>query len=122
MACDIDKEQLEELMRLRPTLLDTAAVMKCSESTISRYIRETFDLTFEAFREQRMAFTRQRLVKKALEMAEKGDRTMLIFCLKNLCGWADKSESEIKASQQVHVTQEQVTEVMNQIKLLKNAG
>lgn len=87
---DIDKEKLSALMRLKPTLADTAAFFKCAERTIERFIREHFDLTFVEFRDQNMVHTRLDLVREALRQAKSGNTAMLIFCLKNVCQWADK--------------------------------
>lgn len=92
MAVDIDPDKLDALMRLKPSLDDTAAFFKCSDKTIERYIKAHYDLTFVEFRLQRMVHTRHSLIRKALEKALGGDNTMLIFCLKNLCGWSDKHE------------------------------
>jgi len=84
------KEKLKALMRLKPTLEDTAAFFECTARTIERYIRKEFDLTFVDFREQNMVHTRLTLIRTAIGKAERGDNVMLIFCLKNLCGWKDK--------------------------------
>ncbi len=46
-----------------------------------------------------MVHTRFSLIRTALAKAENGDNTMLIFCLKNLCGWKDKPESEETVSE-----------------------
>lgn len=92
---EIDGDQLKKLMRLKPSLEDAAAILDCSSDTLSRYIREEHDLTFAEFREQKMASVRISLVQKALDAAHKGDRVMLIFCLKNLCGWKDKQSHEL---------------------------
>jgi len=92
---DIDKQKLKALMRLKPTLADTAAFFECAERTIERFIREQFDVSFVDFREQNMVHTRLNLVRKAIDKAEKGDNTMLIFCLKNVCGWKDKQPDEV---------------------------
>jgi hypothetical protein len=94
MAVDIDKAKLKALMRLKPTLADTAAFFECAERTIERHVRETFDLSFVEFREQNMVHTRLSLVRKAIEKAEKGDNVMLIFCLKNICQWKDKWDTD----------------------------
>ena len=53
-------------------------------------------MTFVEFRSLYLSSTRIRLRQKAIQMALKGDRTMLIFSLKNLCDWKDhpKTASE----------------------------
>jgi len=93
---EIKHEQLKAIMRLNPTLKDTAAFFECSEDTITRLIKNEFgDLNFAEFREQNMVHTRMTLIRNALKMAEKGQPAMMIFCLKNLCGWKDKWETDL---------------------------
>ena len=96
MAVEIDKKKLEAFMRQKPTLLDTAAFFDCSDRTIERFIREEYGVSFVEFRQQKMVHTRHALIRKAIEKAMGGDNTMLIFCLKNLCGWADKQEVAVE--------------------------
>jgi hypothetical protein len=90
---EIDEAQLKGLCRLKPTLRDCAAFFECSEDTIERRVKELGYESFEAFRDQNMVHTRFSLVRKAIQKAEGGDNTMLIFSLKNLCGWSDKIET-----------------------------
>jgi AraC-like DNA-binding protein len=92
---ELSPKQLVALMRLNPTLEDTAAFFSVSPDTIERRIRDDFDVTFAEFRDQNMADTRFALVRKALSMAKKGDRAMLIFCLKALCGWKETTKHEV---------------------------
>lgn len=86
---EINFEELEKLMRWKPTLADTAAWFKVSEDTIERLIKATDGLRFAEFRRKNMVHVRIGLVQKAISMAMKGDKTMLIFSLKNMCGWGD---------------------------------
>lgn len=88
----IDLDQLKGLMRLKPSLEDTAAFFSCSPDTIERYIKKQAQVTFAEFRDQNMVHTRFALIRTALQKAQKGDNCMLIFCLKNLCGWKDRHE------------------------------
>lgn len=90
----IDTNQLAAFMRFKPTAEDCAAYFKCSVDTIERHIKKASGLTFAEFREQNMVHTRMSLVRTALKKAEGGDNVMLIFCLKNLCGWRDKQADE----------------------------
>ena len=92
---ELDETQVKGLMRLKPTLKDTAAFFGCSEDTIVRFINDRFGVSFAEFRDQNMCHTRFALVRTAIKKAEQGDNTMLIFCLKNLCGWADKYEKQV---------------------------
>lgn len=95
---EADLQKLKNLMRLNPTLEDTAAFFECGQRTVEETIRNHFDLTFREFRQQNMVHTRLSLIRKAVSKAEAGDNTMLIFCLKNLCGWKDRYEQEVTGS------------------------
>lgn len=88
----IDGKQLQAIMRLKPTLEDTAAFFQCSPDAIERFIKRHWQLRFAEFREQNMVHTRFSMVRNAIQQAEAGNTAMMIFCLKNLCGWKDKQE------------------------------
>jgi hypothetical protein len=62
-------------------------------STIEKYVRKEKGCSFKEYREKKLSGVRLKLIQKAQLMAiEKDNVTMLIFCLKNLCGWTDKVE------------------------------
>lgn len=92
---EIDDAKLKGLMRLKPTLEDTAAFFECSTSHIEKYVKATYGVSFSEFREQNMVHTRMMLIRKAIQMAESGNVPMLIFALKNLTDWKDKQETTI---------------------------
>lgn len=96
----IDQDQLKALMRLKPTLKDTAAFFQVSEDTIERRVRQISGLTYADFRDQNAVHTRFALIRKAISMGTSGNVPMLIFCLKNQCGWADKPEEEVPKEDQ----------------------
>lgn len=91
---DFNWEQLDTICKLRLDLSDTSEIMQVSESTIQRRIKEHFKLTFEAYRDKKMAHTKQRLIRSAIDRAEAGSVAMHIFLLKNFCKMADKVEAE----------------------------
>lgn len=105
----IDMTQLETMMRWKPTLRDCAAFFKCSEDTIERRINEATGQTFVEFRDSHLVFTKSELIGKALLRADKSD-ALLIFCLKNLCGWRDKQPDEDQPSAVVNNNQMVLTE------------
>lgn len=88
----LNQDELEALCRMNPTLADTAAFFKVSEDTIERRCKEWGYKGFADARQQNMVHTRLRLIRKAVNMAEAGNTAMMIFALKNLCGWTDKQE------------------------------
>jgi len=94
-----DLDKLKQLMRLKPSLADTAAIFDCSERTVQETIKREFDMEFRAFRERYMAQTRLSLIRKAVGKAEGGDNQMLIFCLKNICGWTDRQAVEVTGAE-----------------------
>ena len=91
---DIDRDQLTAFMRLKPSLEDCAAFFKCHKDTITNFIEREFGLGFSAFREQNSVVTRFNMIRTAIKKAEGGDNIMLIFCLKNMCGWRDRPKDD----------------------------
>jgi AraC-like DNA-binding protein len=93
-SIEIDLHQLAEFCKLKPKKEDCAAFFKCSEDTIDRRIKEATGLTFTEFRDQALVHTKFSLMQKAIQEARSGNNVMLIFCLKNMCGWTDKQPGE----------------------------
>ncbi len=89
MAIKIDAKQLAMLAKLRASLDDCASFFKCHPTTIKTWLKDNYDLSYTEFREQQLVHTKLGLTQKAIELAMGGDKTMMIFCLKNLCGWTD---------------------------------
>jgi len=51
--------------------------------------------TFTEYKQKRKEVIKVKLKQKAIKMAlEKENATMLIFCLKNLCGWTDNKQDD----------------------------
>lgn len=91
---EILEKDLRAILRMKPTKADCAAFFECSEDTIENRCMEFAGLKFSELRDQCMVHTRFSIIRTAIQKAEKGDNVMLIFCLKNLCGWTDKFENE----------------------------
>jgi len=70
-------------------MIDLEEMMDVSDETIRAAIRREKKMEFLPYRDKKMSKTRLSLTQKALSMAKNGDRTMLIFCLKNVVGWSD---------------------------------
>jgi AraC-like DNA-binding protein len=92
----IDAQELEKLMQYNPTLKDAADFFCVSDSTLAKFIQDTWSQTYTEFRDQRFVRTKVSLIQTAISRANKNSNTMLIFALKNLCGWADKVEARIQ--------------------------
>ncbi len=91
---ELQDEKLRAFMRLKPSLEDCAAFFQCSTSHIEKTVKLTYGISFSVFRDENMVHTRFNLVRNALQQAQKGNTAMLIFCLKNLCGWKDRHDTD----------------------------
>ena len=101
---EMDQKQFEALLRLNPTLKDTAAFFKVSEDTIYRRAQEWGYESFADAKHKNMVHTRLDLVREAVKQAtKKGNNTMLIFCLKNLCGWSDSGSKVEELEQKINI-------------------
>lgn len=68
----------------------TAGYCEVSEDLIEQHVKKEKGMTFREYRDQLMSTSRLKLIQKAMSKAFDGDNTMLIWCMKNQCGWADK--------------------------------
>jgi len=92
---EIDFGQLDAMMQFKVTKAFVADWFGCSEDTIEKRIKERSGMTFTNYNKLKMNRTGFKLQQKAIEMALAGDRTMLIFSLKNMAQWVDKVETEL---------------------------
>lgn len=115
---DIDPIKLKALMRMKPTLEDTAAFFDCSTKTIQRFITDNYQSTFVQFRQKHLVHTRHDLVRKAIEMALKGQPALMIFCLKNVCGWGE-TYGEAKENEEAEARSTAITPEQAKVELQK---
>jgi len=88
----LDYSALDALLQFKTTKRFCADYLGVSEDTIERRLKEDHNSTFKEYHQLKMGRTAVNLQQKAIEQALKGNTTMMIFCLKNLAGWADKQE------------------------------
>ena len=91
-AIEIDFKFLDGLLKCGATKVQCSNILGVSEDTIEKRIKEKYNVTFSKYRDSKLDGIRMTLVQKAMQVAQSGNVTMLIFCLKNLCGWSDKRE------------------------------
>ena len=91
---EFDWSKLDAVLQYGASLKDCANIMDCCADTVEKRIKKERGMRFSEYRDKRMTGVKFTLIQKAIEAAKNGNTTMLIFCLKNLCGWADKQEQD----------------------------
>ena len=100
---DIDFKILDAMLQFNPTCRMVADHFNCTVRTIENRIREKYDMTFLEYKDTKLDRVRLKLQQTAIQMAFGKDRTMLIFCLKNLCKWSDRPEGPEDSSQTINI-------------------
>jgi len=98
---ELNYDKLDSLLQFKVTKRFCADYLGVSENTIDRRLKEDHDKTFGEYHELKMDRTGVKLQQKAIEMALSGDRTMLIFSLKNLARWSDKIENTLETGKMI---------------------
>ena len=91
----VDWSKLDFACKLGAHLSIAAGYCEISEDTLERAVQKEKGMTFREYRDQLMSTSRLKLIQKAMSKAFDGDNTMLIWCMKNQCGWADKLDHGI---------------------------
>jgi len=102
---ELDYEQAEKVADLGPTRKLFLDFFQLDYKTANRRIKERYGITLGEFLERHRARLKTRLMSVAIEVATtQRNVTMIIFLLKNYCGFSDKRE----------VKQEVKTDVVNE--------
>lgn len=95
-------------------------VMKISESTLTRRLKDHYGLNFDDLRTAKQGGIKLKLAGKQYEKAMKGDNTMLIWLGKQWLGQSEKHETTHKGRIDQHSTiespQEQLERIKNMVK------
>ena len=89
-------DKLDGLLAYKSSLVVCSDILDCPESTIQNHIRKRYNLSFSEYSDRKLSKTKVKLVQRAIESALSGNTTLMIFCLKNLCGWSDNNEDQAK--------------------------
>jgi hypothetical protein len=98
---EIDEGVLEIACRNGLPLEDVCLILKTSDSTISKFIRRKYRMSFKDYRHAQMATIANRFIAKAIRYTDKeldkvGQRInnqFVIWTMKNMCGWSDKMQT-----------------------------
>ena len=108
---ELDWKELNALLQFKVNLPFVCEYLGVSRETVMRRIKEKYGMTFGEYHELRISRTATKLQQKAIEMALGGDRTMLIFSLKNLAKWSDKMENTVNGSLGIGSVEEYLTKL-----------
>ena len=92
---EIDWGIVETLCGLHCTRDEIAGALKISADTLEKRIRESYDLTFKAYFDQKSSNGKISLRRKQYEMAIAGDRVMLIWLGKQYLDQRDNRDMQI---------------------------
>ncbi len=87
---DADWRKFDLMCKCGVRQMDIAEAFGCSPDTIGAIVRREKQMSFSAYKDQKAGYARAEIMEKQMELALKGDRTMLIWLGKNLCGQSDK--------------------------------
>lgn len=83
---NIEKEDFEKLCSMQCTLIEIAGFFDCSEDTIERWCKETYEETFADVFKRKSAKGKISVRRKQFQVADSGNATMLIWLGKQYLG------------------------------------
>lgn len=105
----VDWKKLDTLTQFGPTLVMAAELIGMQPDTLQNHIKEKYGWTWTQYRERKITHTKMKLINKALALALSGNVALLIFSLKNMCGWQDKPDVTDKGEEEKYETPDTLT-------------
>lgn len=116
----IDANELNELMKFFPSIEETADWFKVSESSLQRFVKANFGMSFDCLRNKGLNKTRTAIRRAQINLALSGDRVMLIWTGKQYLGQSEKTESVVKAD--VNISEKSYSDFLTMVKIEKEEG
>lgn len=91
----IDWIAFDNLCAIQCSVLEIAAYFKVSEDTIKRAVKREKKMTFLEYAGDKRRLGHISLRRRQFQIAETGDKTMLIWLGKQYLGQSDKQETEV---------------------------
>lgn len=91
---DLNWDVVDALCGVRCTMVEIAAQLGCSPSTVTRRIKEKHDMTFRQYWETKSSTGTIALRRKQFQLAMNGNVTMLIWLGKQALGQKDQAKVE----------------------------
>ena len=111
---NIDPGKLDGMLMFGATCLECANEFNCDEQAVVRFVKRNYQTTFKEYSHKKHGATRIRLRQKQIELAMKGNITMLIWLGKQMLGQSDKVEEVNKDSKPVRLIIERPKEYEKQ--------
>jgi hypothetical protein len=93
---EIDWVQFDKLCFLQCTQLEIASFFSCTIETLENRCKAEKGMNYLEYYKTKAVNGKISLRRKAFQLIEKGNPSVIIFALKNMVGWTDKMVSEFK--------------------------
>jgi hypothetical protein len=110
---EIKKEDFEKLCQIQCTKIEICGWFNCSESTIERWCKRTYSMSFDAIYDQKRQGGCISLRRAQFQEALKGNTALLIWLGKQYLGQSDVEKAERK------LLGDKINEIHEQINVLK---
>lgn len=97
---ELDKEDFEKLCAIHATLEEMTGWFNCSEDTIERWVKRTYNAPFADIVRQKAGNGKISLRRAMWQKALAGNVTLMIWLSKNHLGMTDKLEAKTEVDQQ----------------------
>lgn len=105
---ELNWTELNAILQFNVSCVQASQLLGVSADFIEKKIRAEHDMTFTEYRAEKQGKIRVLLQQKAIQMGLAGNATMLIFSLKNLCGWSDKVDSTLAGEVAIKISTDEM--------------
>jgi len=95
---DLDWDQFDKLCFLQCTQVEIASFFNCTVETLENRCKAEKGMNYLEYYKTKAVKGKISLRRKAFQLIENGNASVIIFALKNMLGWTDKMVSEFKTA------------------------